>query len=184
MDSKEAKIVTRTQAGNPQALLSFGWSRLLDDRLDHGQIIPPVNALAAHSSEIGQQSFAGRLHGRYRTGLRFGNLHDPPCATLLLSTHIEVIANEVEERFAFDKLPGTPDGVAVSPGSGWYRKRRVRRAHQRENGSEFIVGVKNNARVGNPRMNYLFDNMLRPISVAIAVDEVCRGDVAGLFRLR
>ena len=123
MHSEEAKVISRTKAGNDEFLLGYGGSGLLKNGRDFIKSLHSSHRGAADSSIKGEFAFVGRLDCRDGAVGLFRNCEELIKAGFFGEGQIEVVAHHQEEWVVSGEFLGAEDGVAISEGFALFDKR-------------------------------------------------------------
>ena len=100
MQPEKAQVIAGAQAGHEQLLLGDRRRRLFQHGLDLVQRPVPAHQPASDGAIGREQAFVRRLHGRDRCVLRRRDVDQLPRATRVAARHVEMVADEMQERFA------------------------------------------------------------------------------------
>jgi len=114
VDAEEAEIRAGAEAGDDDLLLGLSGRRLFEDGVNPVEGIIAGNALSANGAELGEQTFAGGLHGGDGALFCLGEGDDLCGAAASVAADVQMVADEMEERLAANEIAGAPDGVAVA----------------------------------------------------------------------
>ena len=121
-----AQVVPRPEARYDEGLLGLGGGGLFEDSFDFIEPGLLGHAPAAHRAVEGQLAFARGLDGGDGALVGRGGAHELFGTACLAAGHVEVIANEVEERITGDEAGRSQDRVAIAAGMGLFYAEWVR----------------------------------------------------------
>ena len=120
MHAEEAEIMSGAQPRDDQLLFGIGGGGFFEDFIDQIKERAAGDAFAADGAVVREHIFAGGLDGGDGAGFGAGDFHELLGAAPFFLAEVEVIADEVEERFTRGKRPGAEEGVSVAERGGLF----------------------------------------------------------------
>jgi len=112
--AEETEVMSGAQAGDDEVLFGFGGGRLFDDMIDRIETLAMRDAFAADGAVVGKHVLARGLHCGNGTGFGSGDFDELLRAAASFAADVEMVADEVKERFFADEIARAKEGVAVT----------------------------------------------------------------------